>query len=241
MRPKLIGNPLVAWRDDHTLQIGWGEHGVVVESAPPKLPEWLARLSGDKPTAELLHGAEELGVGRAEASQLLRQMHDVGLLERASPVSVSIAGNGVIRDPLGRALRDAGLRVDSASDVVVFPQGQLPCLTGAPASRRLIPVWFGGHAVHVGPVVDRDAGPCRTCVDLTWVDYDPLWPRLVAQSTSLGLWGSSAQILQAAAAIVTLCRSPSTIGLEMIIDESKPGPCWRVWSVHPRCDCHQKD
>ena len=46
MYPKLLGNPVVAWRDETTLQIGWGAHSLVVESAPAGLPQWLVRGAG---------------------------------------------------------------------------------------------------------------------------------------------------------------------------------------------------
>ena len=47
MQHALLGDPLLAWRDDSTLQIGWGGHCVVVESAPPELPKWLGLLHGE--------------------------------------------------------------------------------------------------------------------------------------------------------------------------------------------------
>lgn len=240
MHPKLLGNPLVAWRDDRTVQIGWGDQGVVVESAPPRLPQWLTLLSGQTPRATLLAAGREYGLEQGEADHLLVQLQRVGLLAGAAGVAVTIAATGMIVDPLADALRAAGVSVLGQADVVVFPQGQLPTLAAAPGFvRRLIPVWFSGPAVHVGPVLDSASGPCPRCIDLTWADHDPIWPRLVAQAATLGLWGTPAQVAHAATAVAAVARSPRTVGLEMIIDESNPGPCWRVWSVHPGCDCQR--
>jgi len=237
MNPKLIGNPLIAWREDRTLQIGWGEHAVVVQSAPDGLPNWVRSITGMRSRASLMSHAERMGVPQADAGRLLRQLQQVGLVAGEEQLRVAVAGQG-LHEPLTAALRQAGVAVVPKGQVVVFPQGQVPSLTAAPVAERLIPVWFSGSAVHVGPILDQDRGPCPRCVDLTWVDRDPYWPRLVAQAITVGTWGQPAQMVQAAAAIALLGPSPSTVGLEMILDAGNPGPCWRVWTPHARCACH---
>lgn len=235
----MIGNPLVAWRDEKTLQIGWGDHAVVVEAAPQGLPTWLTTLTGDHTSAWLVDHGRRLGIAHEDARLLLARLQESGLVGGLSPLRVAIASPGLIHEPLAQALTLAGVQVSSQADVVVFPQGQLPSMITAPAARRLIPVWFTGSAVHVGPVLDEGYGPCPRCIDLTWADHDPIWPRLVAQSGTLGLWGHPAQMVQAAAAIALLAPSARTVGLEMISDAANPGPCWRVWTPHARCGCRR--
>lgn len=239
MKPKLIGNPLVAWRDQDTLQIGWGTHGVVVQQAPEALADWVLRLDGRQSLTQAVSDARARGIGPREARKLVRALQDVGLIVHHEPLRVSIHSSGLVHEPLAVALRTAGVKVSPASDTVVLPLGQLPALTDAPPARRIIPVWFSAQAVHVGPVLDEQAGPCPRCVDLAFKDLDPRWPHLVAQAGSVGLWGHPAQLVQAAAAITLVCGSDRAVGLEMILDPSTAGPCWRVWSVHPACECQQ--
>lgn len=238
MNPKLLGNPLVAWRDDRTLQIGWGRHGLVVKDAPACLPDWLMAVDGTSTPAQLSEVAVRLGLPADEAQALLCQLGKAGLLESNFPLAVTIAGPSYVRDPLSVALRQAGVDVRRGASTVVFPQGQLPSLVAAPAAARLIPVWFTAGAVHVGPVIDAGAGPCPRCVDLGWTDHDGCWPQLLAQSTSVGLWARPAQIVQAAGAIALMGPASDAVGLEMILDESNAGPGWRVWTVHERCRNH---
>lgn len=235
----MIGNPLVAWRDDQTLQIGWGEHAVVVESAPRCLPTWLTTLTGDHTDAWLVEHGKRLGIDEGDARALLLRLAQAGLTADRTQLRVAIASPGLVHEPLTSALTLAGVHVVRQADIVVFPQGQVPSLVTAPVARRLIPVWFTGAAVHVGPVLDEAVGPCPRCVDLTWADHDPCWPQLVAQAGSLGLWGHPEQLVQAAAAVCLLGPSERTVGLEMISDSGNPGPRWRVWSAHPRCSCRQ--
>jgi hypothetical protein len=66
---------------------------------------------------------------------------------------------------------------------------------------------------------------------------DPAWTTLVAQATTVPTWSNSAQLVQAAGAIVLIADDPTTVGLEMIYDPMKPGPMWRVWSLNDQCDC----
>ena len=239
MKPKLIGNPLVAWRDETTLQIGWGAHAVVVQDAPDELPGWLRGFDGQQPLAALMSDAQARGISVQEARLLMRALREAGLLVQDDRLRVSIHSSGLVHEPLAQALRSAGVKVTSGSDVVVLPLGQMPSLLDAPAARRLIPVWFAGPAVHVGPVLDDQAGPCPRCVDLAARDVDPRWPHLTAQASSIGLWGHPSQLVQAAAAITLMCGSQNAIGLEMILDPGTAGPCWRVWSVHASCACQQ--
>ena len=235
----MIGNPLVAWRDDQTLQIGWGEHAVIVESAPRSLPTWLTTLNGEHTEAWLVEHGRRLGIAEEDLDALLARLAQTGLTTQLPQLRVSIASPGLVHEPLAKALTLAGVHVVRQADVVVFPQGQVPSMVTAPAAPRLIPVWFSASAVHVGPVLDEAAGPCPRCVDLTWADHDRCWPQLVAQSGTLGLWGHPAHLVQAAAAISLLGPSERTIGLEMISDIGNPGPRWRVWAAHPRCNCRQ--
>lgn len=238
MHPKLLGNPLVAWRDDSTLQIGWGVHGLLVESPPASLPQWLRHITGSRSRTWLVSQAARQGIPEDEADSLLDRLAEAGLLGPRPPLRVSIAGSGLLHDPLAAALRGAGVEVVPHAPVVVFPQGQAPSLMAAPRNAgRLIPLWFEAQAVHVGPVVDEAAGPCPRCVELAWADTDARWSSLVAQAVSVSTWAHPAQIVQAAAAIALVGQSAHTVGLEMIVDPDRAGPCWRVWSVHPRCDC----
>lgn len=239
MKPKLIGNPLVAWRDESTLQIGWGVHAVVVQQAPDSLPDWLRCLDGEQSEAQLVAQARAWGIDPAEAQGLLSALCEAGLVEQRGALRLSIQTSGLVHEPLAVALRAAGVKVVPGCDVVVLPLGQIPALTNAPHARRVIPVWFSGEAVHVGPVLDEAAGPCPGCIDLGTRDIDPRWPHLVAQAGSVGLWGHPSQLVQAAAAITLVAQSQRAIGLETILDPGTAGPCWRVWSVHPQCRCQQ--
>ncbi|MEZ5185428.1 MAG: hypothetical protein R2720_06760 [Candidatus Nanopelagicales bacterium] len=239
MNPKLVGNPLVAWRSDTVLQIGWGTHGVSVEGAPPRVAEWLRLINGTRSRAGLLESAAGLGVDPAGADQLLDRMLEVGLIhEPRAPLRVAIHAGGLVGEHLGDALREAGVELDAGADIVIYPQGQLPCLVAAPrVAHRLIPVWFETSAVHVGPVLDVARGPCPECIDRTWAQVDGDWTALVAQATSVATWHEPAQLMLAAGAIAHIADSPHTVGLETIFDRSCPGPMWRVWTVNPGCTC----
>lgn len=238
MAAKMLGNPLLAWRDDTTLQVGWGTHCVVVEDAPGRLPDWLRLLNGARSDEELMAIAEQWGIQAVEARSLLAELSAAGLITAHSPTTVSVHPCGLLQDPLTRALRDAGVTVERGADVIVYPQGQVPTLVNAPPmARRLVPLWMTARAVHVGPVLDRDSGPCPMCIDAEWTASDPLWPELVAQSVSVATWSLPSQIAQAAAVVALIADHPGTIGLEMILDADHPGPRWRVWSVSRRCRC----
>lgn len=242
MHPKMVGNPLIAWRDDTTLQVGWGSHCVVVEDAPAGLPEWLRLLNGSRDEAELLDAAVAGGIPEPEARGLLSELADAHLITARAPLTVRLHPCGLLTDPLTRALRDVGVNVARDADVVVYAQGQLPTLVASPpAARRLVPLWFAAHAVHVGPVLDRDLGPCPMCIDATWAEADPSWPGLVAQAGTVATWSHPAHVVHAAAVIAMIADAPSTVGLEMIMDTTQPGPRWRVWSVNTQCPCQNSE
>lgn len=239
MRPKVIGNPVVAWRDDATLQIGWGAHSLVVDQAPPGLPKWIAMINGGRSRESVLAAAGTCGVPVEQAQWVLAGLVGVGLLEPAAyRRQVALAPCGLLEEPLRLALRNAGVEVVAGADVLVWPQGQVPSLLGAPPGvRRLVPLWFCARAVHVGPVLDEACGPCPRCVDLTWLDADPAWPRIASQATGVPVWQEPAQVALAAGTIAHIATAKDTVGLEMIFDAERPGPSWRVWSAHPRCPC----
>ncbi|MFN8034298.1 MAG: hypothetical protein U0Q47_13565 [Mycobacterium sp.] len=239
MDPKVIGNPIVAWRDDTTLQIGWGAHALVVERAAPGLPAWIAMLNGGRSVESALAAAGRCRVTEEQARRVLKGLATAGLLApRARRVHVALAPCGLLEDPFRQALRQAGVEVAAGADVLVFPQGQVPSLVGAPLNvRRLVPVWFTARAVHVGPVLDEACGPCPRCVDLTWLDADPDWTRIAAQATGVPLWQEPSQLTLAAGAIAHIADAPQTVGLEMIFDPDRPGPSWRVWEAHAGCGC----
>ncbi len=239
MKPKVIGNPLMAWRADDVLQIGWGRHAVVIEGAPPDLPKWLALVNGGRALERLLVAAEAHGIASSEATGLLDQLEAVGLVQYTRAVCrVALHPCGVVHEPLERALTQAGLTVDPQAEVVVFVQGQLPSLINAPPLlKRLVPVWFSATAVHIGPVLDASAGPCPGCIDRGWARADEAWADLVAQAATVATWHTPAQLVQAAAGVALIAHDPRTIGLEMIFDPTQAGPVWRVWSVESGCVC----
>jgi hypothetical protein len=209
----------------------------VVTSAPADLPEWLRGLRGEAPREQVLAGASRHGVSPELAADLLERLERAGVVGSRRPARVAIASRTLVAQPLREALIAAGVEVVRNADVVVFPQGQVPSLVAAPPARRLLPVWFAARAVHVGPVLDDTCGPCPRCVDLTWTDAEPLWPRLVAQAGSVPGWSDPAQLVHAAALISQLAGAGAAVGLEMIADPAHPGPRWRVWAPHPRCAC----
>lgn len=237
MDPALLGDPLLAWRDESTLQIGWGAHSVIVKDAPRDLPAWLQTLTGEASTEQLLRQAKRHGLKRRQAQRLLTDLRNAGLLGTGPVVRVSVAARSLAGEALREALRGAGVEIVHNANVVVFPQGQLPTLVTAPSVRRLLPVWFGARAVHVGPVIDDLRGPCTRCVDLHCSDADPAWPDLVAQAGTIGSWTHPAQMVQAAGLIAMLATAREAIGLEMIVDPQHPGPRWRIWTPHPKCAC----
>lgn len=239
MKPKVIGNPLLAWRDDTTLQIGWGAHALVVERAAPGLPKWIAMINGGRKLESVVAVGGTCGVPADQAQRVLEGLAHAGLLESHAPaLRVTLPPCGLLEDPLRAALRDAGVEVVAGADVLVFPQGQVPSLLGAPLGvRRLVPLWFSARAVHVGPVLDETRGPCPRCVDLTWLDSDPAWPRIASQATGVPVWQEPAQITLAAGVIAHIADAEDTVGLEMIFDPDRPGPAWRVWEAHARCTC----
>jgi hypothetical protein len=158
MDPKVIGNPVVAWRNDTTLQIGWGAHALVVEEAAPGLPTWIAMLNGGRSVDSVpLPPRTAVRCPSEQARWVLKGLSAAGLLApRVRRVAVALAPCGLLEDPLRQALRQAGVEVAAGADVLVFPQGQVPSLVGAPVGvRRLVPVWFTARAVHVGPVLDE--------------------------------------------------------------------------------------
>lgn len=239
MNPKLVGNPLIAWREESVLQVGWGTHAVLIESAPEGLPAWVRLGDGSRSRASLMKTADRLDIPHVVADSTLDRLIAAGLVEiHDQRRKVMVQACGLLEEPLSQALRRAGLDVQSQADVVVFAQGQLPSLVSAPqAARRLIPLWFEARAVHVGPVLDDTYGPCPRCIDRTWEQLDPAWPTLVAQAITVATWHDPAQLVQAAGAIALIADDPTTVGLEMIFDPAKPGPMWRVWSVHRQCGC----
>lgn len=234
--PALIGDPLLAWREDATLQIGCGTHSVLVNSAAADLPAWVRGLRGDAPLDQVVARAQRFGVTPEDALQLLQQLHDAGLVGPRRTLRVHVAARSLAGEALREALTAAGVELVRGADTVVFPLGQLPSLVAAPTARRLIPVWFAAGAVHVGPVIDDARGPCPQCVDLHYCEADPLWPRLVAQAGSVGSWSQPAQMVQAAG-LIALLAAGDAVGLEMIMDPAHPGPRWRVWQPHPQCPC----
>ncbi len=239
MYPKLLGNPVVAWRDETTLQIGWGAHSLVVESAPAGLPQWLAMINGGRPRTTLLAVAGSCGVDPDRATSLLRDLARHGLLESPPGLQVALHPAGLIDEPFRNALRAVGVQVVPSAGILVFPQGQVPSLLSVPVgARRLIPVWFSARAVHVGPVLDERSGPCPKCVERTWADTDANWAAITAQAVSVPVWQEPAQLYLAAAAIAHIADAPSTVGLEMVFDPDHPGPAWRVWHAHAGCECH---
>lgn len=239
MKPKVIGNPVVAWRDDTSLQVGWGTHSLVVEDATPGLVKWIGMINGGRERDSLLVAAGRCGVPAEQAARVLAGLGAAGLLAPPDqPVRVALAPCGLLEDPLRVALRAAGVEVVEGADVLVYPQGQVPSLLAAPTGiRRLVPLWFAGRAVHVGPVLDDECGPCPRCVDLTWLDADPAWPRIVSQAVGVAVWQEPSQLTLAAGVIAHIADAQQTIGLEMIFDPDRPGPSWRVWQAHPRCVC----
>jgi hypothetical protein len=239
MDPKIVGNPLVAWRDDSVLQVGWGSHSVIVDPAPRGLPSWLGLMNGKRSRASLLEAAERLDILVDQAVGVLDRLLAAGILtEQQAPGRVRLHACGLLAAPLSELLTWSGMHVDDASDVVVFGQGQVPSMLGAPALyRRLIPIWFETRAVHVGPVLDAARGPCPQCIDRTWAATDPGWGTVVAQAASVPTWSEPAQLVQAAAAISMVAEDPRTVGLEMIFDPTAPGPMWRVWTANAGCHC----
>jgi hypothetical protein len=239
MHPKLIGNPLVAWRDDRTLQVGWGSHGLVVEEASAHLPAWLRLLSGSRSLPRVLDRGVAMGMAREDLEELLGALTDVGLLEcGAAPATVAVWGEGLAAHRLSEVLRSAGVQVQDRADAVVLPLGQLPTFfPEPPKARRLIPVWFEATAAHVGPVLDDDRGPCPRCIDREWAARDGKWPFLVSQASTVATWHDGVQVLQAAAGIALVASAPQTVGLEMIFDRGHPGPVWRVWKARDDCGC----
>lgn len=239
MHPKLIGNPLIAWRDDRTLQVGWGSHGLVVEQASAQLPAWLRLLSGSRSLPRVLDKGMAMGMDREDLEKLLEALAGVGLLEPgAARATVAVWGDGLAARQLSEVLRNAGVQLQDRADAVVLPLGQLPTFfPEPPAARRLIPVWFEATAAHVGPVLDDDRGPCPRCIDREWVARDPKWPSLVSQASTVANWHDGVQVLQAAAGIALVASAPQTVGLEMIFDRDNPGPVWRVWRARDDCGC----
>jgi hypothetical protein len=238
MNPKILGNPLVAWRDDRTLQIGWGLHSVVVRGAASGLPRWLEACNGSRPRESLLQMAGQFGIPAEQAAAVIDQLRQAGLMAHRPSLEVAIHSAGLMDEPLRRALDAAGVRVVAAADILVLPLGQIPTLMGAPKwRRRLLPLWLPVSAVHVGPVLDETRGPCPRCVDRTWMDSDPDWQTVVSQAGSMPTWTDPAQLTLAAGAIAHIAAAENTVGLEMIFDPAEPGPRWRVWHAHPRCEC----
>lgn len=234
----LTGNPVLAWRDDTTLQIGWGVHSLTVEDAPPGLPRWLGMTAGGLSRASLLAAARSEGIPEPLAARLLVEIERAGLGQPPQAPRVAVHRCGLLLEPLCSALRSAGVQVEPTSDVLVFVQGQVPSLLGAPqGAQRLVPLWFPARAVHVGPVLDADRGPCPWCVEHAWTDADPDWQAMVSQASSVPAGAEPAQLALAAGLVSHLAAAPSTVGLEMIMDPEHPGPSWRVWRAHPRCQC----
>ncbi len=215
MNPKVIGNPLVAWRDDSVLQIGWGTHAVTVAGAPRAMSAWLALVNGERSRASLMQAAGRLDIPGDQAEALLDRLLRAGIAsEHRSRTRVRIHPCGLLVGALSEAMVSAGVDVDDASDVVVFPQGQVPSLLGAPTRfRRLIPVWFETRAVHVGPVLDVMRGPCPQCIDRTWAATDPRWSAVVAQAVSVPTWSEPVQLVQAAAAVALIAEDPRHSGV----------------------------
>ena len=124
MNPKLIGNPLVAWREQTVLQIGWGLHAVSLEGAHDAVPGWLRLIDGRSSRRSLIEAAGRVGIPRAQAAELLDRLIRAGLVESCeTPLTVRIHPCGLLEEPLANALEAAGARIDPDAEVVVFAQG----------------------------------------------------------------------------------------------------------------------
>ena len=115
MDPKVIGNPIVAWRDDTTLQIGWGAHALVVERAAPGLPAWIAMLNG----------------GRSVESALAARRYDDALVRLASlrPAVDAFFDQVLVMDP-DEAIRANRLALLASVSRLFLAVGDLSRLPG---------------------------------------------------------------------------------------------------------------
>lgn len=238
-RPRLRPGTLLAWRDDSTLQIGWGPCAVAVQQAPPRLTAWLRHLDGMRGVDAAVGLADRWGIAADDARTILRHLAAAGLLwQPPVEVAATVVGGGRAAAQLSEALTQMGVRVGDGG-CTVYLQGDVPTTWDAPSTAGLLPVWFGVDEVRVGPVLVAGAGPCQSCVDGWRQSWDASWPLLAAQSRSEPSEVEPRLATPAAAFIAALLRRGPDVfaGVEAILQADDPLPKWRVWDAWPDCPC----
>ena len=171
------------------------------------------------------------------------------------------AGRGHAAHPAPHAPGAPGTPVTSGSvsrlsaqpDLVVLAAlGAIHPDAGEPWLRRGIPhlpLVVQGHRVQVGPLIDRGAGPCLSCMDLHRRDRDAAWPALLSQlvpgwpflpAKPISVESTlTTMTIGAAAMIVHMCLDgqpvPTDLSLELAL--GWPTTNTRRWFTHPLCDC----
>ena len=89
-RPWVRGDVPLAWRDDHTLQVGDATRVAVVRGIDRELVRWLVSLQGDRTLDQALDDAEHAGMPRGTALSLLRQVLPTGLVDDSDALPESL-------------------------------------------------------------------------------------------------------------------------------------------------------
>ncbi|WP_216897791.1 hypothetical protein [Nocardia alni] len=223
--PMLHPRVTVLRRPSGAVQLGWDpERALLLE--PPGITadtvaEFLRLLDGLRSHPQIAWAASSLGIGSADALEILAELERAGLLIRPveRPIRVRrvhVHGRGPLSEAIAAGVRRLGLRPSRSreylaattvagwsADMVVLADALVPdpILVNDLVLYRIphLPVRMRDGRGIVGPLVLPGGTSCLRCADLTRGDLDPDWPHLAAQLLGRIGHGSTAAIAATAA------------------------------------------
>ncbi|KTR87384.1 hypothetical protein [Leucobacter chromiiresistens] len=264
----------ICWEDPDTLRVGF-ERPIARLSAPSAgMQRFVGALRRGIDANRLPEEARRVGATTAEARDAIAQLRPAlragGPAPRASAlgaVATVICGSGRATPALAQALAATGLcrlpNRDAFEDpgdpeLVVYVERYWEPLERAQrwlmAGVPHLLVRFTDGAVHVGPIVPRDGGPCHTCVSLARVDRDAATAALAAQLAGAPVASETPELAVLAAAhaagLIRAWLAGDAAAHRTRIELDAPStPGWspprvaRVSRVdtHPECACGSVD
>lgn len=237
----------VLWRDERTVQ--FGAEGVVrLEVAGDWMEPLLQQLCAGIRRSSFDVVAHGFGAPRDAARRMLEALRPV-LVDDAPPAppvwvdEVNI-GDGRVGERMRQALRDEGIdeaaRGAAGAVAVVGIGGAAAALQLAPYLRDDVPhlpVGFEQNAALIGPLVVPGRTPCLSCRDAHERRRDPAWPMLHAQLVGRSVVIGAAQIVQAAALVARVLRTPTPSAGLMVRVSPDGRHAWRSVRHHEGCPC----
>jgi len=256
---RLRRREVLTWRSPTTLQVGLHAPVVTLEPVPPQVAALIGLLAEPRTPSELARLLPELEPSWIE--WVCAHLGSAGLLatpEAEPPSEVLICGEGALARALAASLTGAGLKVVRATsgpgdthdrerlaivaEASIEPDRALTAQLAAAGVPHLVVRLDPSRAV-VGPLVIPGRTACLRCLDLAACQFDPTWPRILAQlcrqapPTEPGLlaWAVATATMHAQAWARDI--DPETLGrsLELGLDDYRLRS--RTWTPHPDCGC----